>query len=55
MAGGCGHLLFCCRPPVPVGTDAHGRALPGEVPSLFGGDIVKYILVRDSPADSRLG
>lgn len=32
-------------PPVPVGVDSQGRAIPGEVPKLFGGEIVKYILV----------
>lgn len=35
-----------CSPPVPVGVDAQGRAIPGEVPQLFGGEIVKYIMVR---------
>lgn len=31
-------------PPVPVSVDSQGRAIPGEVPQLFGGEIVKYIL-----------
>lgn len=31
---------------MPVGVDAQGRAIPGEVPKLFGGEIVKYIMVR---------
>lgn len=34
-----------CSPPVPVGVDAQGRTIPGEVPKLFGGELVKYILV----------
>ncbi len=40
--------IYCyclCRPPVPVGVDAQGRQIPGEVPKLFGGDIVEYINV----------
>ncbi len=40
-------LLNIPRPPVPVGVDAQGRQIPGEVPKLFGGDIVEYIVVRD--------
>ena len=34
------------RPPVPVGMDAQGRYLPGEVPKLYGGDCLNYIMVR---------
>ena len=33
-----------CRPPVPVGVDSRGQVVPGEVPKLFGGDIVEYIM-----------
>lgn len=40
-----------CRPPVPVGVDSQGRAIPGEVPKLFGGEIVKYILVSAGHGD----
>ena len=32
-------------PPVPVAVDPQGRTIPGEVPPLFGGEIVQYILV----------
>lgn len=39
MSGGCG----LCRPPVPVGVDSRGQSIPGEVPKLFGGDVVEYI------------
>ncbi len=28
-----------------MGVDSQGRAIPGEVPKLFGGELVKYILV----------
>lgn len=41
MSGVCSF----CSPPVPVGVDSQGRAIPGEVPRLFGGEIVKYISV----------
>lgn len=34
-------------PPVPVGMDAQGRYIPGEVPKLFGGDCLNYIMVRE--------
>ena len=28
---------------MPVSVDAHGQSVPGEVPTLFGGDIIQYI------------
>ena len=40
------HVCTYYSPPVPVGLDAQGRQIPGEVPKLFGGDIVEYIMVR---------
>ena len=30
---------------MPVGVDAQGRQIPGEVPKLFGGSIHEYIMV----------
>ena len=32
-------------PPVPVGVDEHGQSILGEVPRLFGGDVLEYIMV----------
>lgn len=49
----CPWYLCVCSPPVPVGVDSQGRAIPGEVPKLFGGEIVKYILVSVPWADGR--
>ena len=47
-ASGCICVIYykLCSPPVPVGVDAQGRTIPGEVPKLFGGELVKYIMVR---------
>lgn len=30
-------------PPVPVGVDTSGQVVPGEVPKLFGGNVVDYL------------
>lgn len=45
VIGGYNMCVCVCSPPVPVGVDAQGRTIPGEVPKLFGGELVKYILV----------
>jgi len=37
-------LLPPSSPPVPVGVDAYGNSIPGEVPRLFGGDVLEYIM-----------
>ena len=44
---GCGVCLLL-RPPVPVGVDASGQSIPGEVPKLFGGDVVEYLTATGS-------
>lgn len=36
-------LLLPHSPPVPVGVDSSGQSIPGEVPKLFGGDVVEYL------------
>ncbi len=33
------------RPPVSVVVDEHGHSIPGEVPKLFGGSCLDYIMV----------
>ena len=37
-----------CSPPVTVGVDAYGNSIPGEVPRLFGGDVLQYIMATGS-------
>ena len=41
-------LLLLCRPPVAVGVDASGQCMPGEVPKLFGGNVVEYLKATGS-------
>lgn len=36
------------RPPVAVGVDASGQSVPGEVPKLFGGNVVEYLQATGS-------
>ena len=35
-------------PPVPVGVDSKGQSVPGEVPQLFGGNMVEYLKATGS-------
>jgi SLIT-ROBO Rho GTPase activating protein len=35
-------------PPVPVGVDSSGQSVPGEVPKLFGGNVVEYLKATGS-------
>jgi hypothetical protein len=33
---------------VPVGVDSSGQSVPGEVPKLFGGNVVEYLKATGS-------
>lgn len=35
-------------PPVPVAVDSSGLSVPGEVPKLFGGNVVEYLKATGS-------
>lgn len=40
--------VYYTRPPVAVGVDASGQSVPGEVPKLFGGNVVEYLQATGS-------
>ena len=35
-------------PPVPVGVNSFSQIVPGEVPKLFGGNVVEYLVATGS-------
>ena len=40
--------MSASSPPVPVGVDSKGQSVPGEVPQLFGGNMVEYLKATGS-------